>query len=142
MIEKKMKAKDQIPKLIEIETVLAVLLIVSYPFVNCNILFILLSVMSVIRKSGQPELSQEYLNRVMFTEELTNLTYNLCILMAYKNVFINLPIIITCVLLLGKGYIHFTSIFPCIPGRLDGIQARGYFTKLISPSFRSELTQF
>ena len=78
----------------------------------------------------------------MFTEELTNFTYNLCILMAYKNIFINLPILITCLLLLGKGYVHFASIFPCIPGRLEGIQMKGYFTKLISPEFRFKAIKF
>lgn len=142
MIEKKNKVKDQMPKLVEIETILAVLLIISYPFISCNIVFVLLGFVSIFRKSGYPEFSTEYLNKAMFTEEITNFLYNICILMAYKNIFINLPILITCVLLLGKGYVHFSNIFPCIPGRLDGIKARGYFTKLISPAFRTQATQF
>ena len=121
MIEKKNKSKDQMPKLIEIETILAVFLIISYPFISCNIIFLFLGFVSMVRKSGYPEFSNEYLNKVMFTEEITNFSYNLCILMAYKNVFVNLPILVTCLLILGEGYIHFSNIFPCIPGRLDGI---------------------
>ena len=80
MIEKKNKAKDQMPKMVEAETILAIFLIISYPFISCNIVFLLLGFVSIVRKSGYPEFSSEYLNKVMFTEELTNFTYNLCIL--------------------------------------------------------------
>ena len=80
MIEKKNKAKDQMPKMVEAETILAIFLIFSYPFISCNIVFLLLGFVSIVRKSGYPEFSSEYLNKVMFTEELTNFTYNLCIL--------------------------------------------------------------
>jgi len=67
MIEKKMKSKDKMPKLIEAETILAVFLIFSYPFINCNIVFLILGFVSIVRKSGYPEFSSEYLNQVMFT---------------------------------------------------------------------------
>jgi hypothetical protein len=140
MIEKKNNARDQMPKMVEGETILAIFLIVSYPLISCNIIFLILGFLSIVRKSGYPEFSNEYLNKTMFTEEITNFTYNLAILMAHKNIFVNLPIVATSVLLLGKGYFHFSNIFPCIPGRLDGIGARGYFTKLLSPSFQAEAT--
>lgn len=69
--------------------------LVTYPigFKNGLICFVSL-ILGVVRKAGYPQLSMEYAQRAIFTEDFQNLTYYMSVSMAPNTLFINLPLII------------------------------------------------
>ena len=62
------------------------------------------TVVGIMRKGGYIEFQMAYFQRIMFSDAFLNLTYILSIAGCHKNIFINSPILISAVSILGREF--------------------------------------